>query len=123
MKCVNCGNELAMGATFCGECGAKVASSDDKKVKVSIIRRKSILGFAVPFTVLVDDVNVGSLKNGGTVECNVTYGKHKVIIRAVEKDTIQEIDVNDTVNSVEIHTVAKMGLIAATVKVEEVKYL
>lgn len=96
--------------------------SNNKKIVLNVIREKKTMGFAVPFTVHVDGNVIGKLKNGCTISCNINQGKHVVNIESVEKNTIQEIIVNDNTNSVEIRVVAKMGFVAATAKIIDIIY-
>ena len=141
--CTKCGSKI-VGGNFCIVCGTKINSNqsidevinkDDKKIDkneiidkegkditLNVIRKKKTMGFAVPFTVLVDGEKIGKLKNGMTVTCNIKPGHHKVNIESVEKNTIQEIDVDENTNSVEIVVVAKMGIVAATAKLVDVIY-
>ncbi len=118
--CVKCGNKLD-GGNFCSNCGMKV-HSNNKVITLNITRKKRTMGFAVPFTVHVDGIIIGKLKNGCTLSCNITLGKHQVNIESVEKNTIQEINVNENTNSVEIVVVAKLGFVAATAKLVDIIY-
>ncbi len=97
-------------------------SNGDKNIILNVIRQKKTMGFAVSFTVHVDDVIIGKLKNGSTISCNIKPGHHVVNIESVEKNTIQEIDVSENMSSVEIIVVAKMGFVAATAKLVDVVY-
>lgn len=121
MKCTNCGKELSDAAKFCDGCGSKIEQSDNRKVELKVVRDKSVLGIAIPFPTVVDDVEIGSLKNGKELCCMVPYGKHKVVFKAVEKNTEQELDIPENISKVEIHIKAKMGLLAATAKIVDVK--
>lgn len=145
--CINCGNKLD-GGNFCSSCGMKVSKSaivnnyninsnkemnnngevvnetinNNKSIILNITRQKKNIGFAVPFTVHVDDVVIGKLKNDNTISCNIKPGHYVVNIESVEKNTIQEIDVNENMSSVEIIVVAKIGFVAATAKIVDVIY-
>ena len=141
--CTNCGSKI-VGGNFCIGCGTKINSNqsidevinkdykkmdkneivnkEGKDIILNVTRKKKTMGFAVPFTVLVDGEKIGKLKNGMTVTCNIKPGHHTVNIESVEKNTIQEIDVDDSTNSVEIVVVAKMGFVAATAKLVDVIY-
>ena len=143
--CINCGNKLD-GGNFCSSCGTRVNQNiiknevnninndlvaenninnqqvENKNIILNITRQKKTMGFAVPFTVHVDDVVIGKLKNGSTISYNIKPGHHVVNIESVEKNTIEEIDVTESMSSIEIIVVAKMGFIAATAKLVDVIY-
>lgn len=141
--CTKCGSKI-VGGNFCIVCGTKINSNqsidevinkdykkmdkneiidkEGKDITLNVTRKKKTMGFAVSFTVLVDGEKIGKLKNGMTVTCNIKPGHHKVNIESVEKNTIQEIDVDENTNSVEIVVVAKMGIVAATAKLVDVIY-
>lgn len=134
--CSNCGSKLE--GNFCSNCGMKGLNDEvinsnvssslindnsvDKKIILNVTRQKKAMGFAVPFTVHVDDIVVGKLKNGCTLSCDIKPGHHVVNIESVEKNTIQEIEVSENMSSVEIVCVAKIGFIAATAKLVDVIY-
>lgn len=134
MFCSNCGKKVK--GNFCGACGTKVVGNTvqeenstikveegtSRNVVLTVTRTKKILGFAISFSVYVDDVQIGSLGNGKSLTYNVSEGNHKVVFKCVEKDVIQEINVLSTTNSVEVVCHAKMGLVAAVANVDEVKY-
>ena len=137
--CTKCGSKLD-GGNFCTACGAKIdgtlvknkdnknietkeiVNKEGKNIILNVTRKEKILGFAVQFTVHVDENIIGKLKNGTTVTCNIKPGHHTVNIESFEKNTIQEIDVDENTNSVEIVVVAKMGIVAATAKLVDVIY-
>lgn len=131
-KCSKCGIELTKDSSFCTECGTKVESDTSKTVSkkkkeknthtatLTVTRKKSIKGCAITFHVLVDGVKVGDLKNGTSISCEVEEGIHKVTISTVDKDTDQPIEVTKDRNSIEILTVAKMGLIAAKADIVDI---
>lgn len=144
--CTNCGNKLD-GGNFCSCCGMRVSNNQianevnnignenvinskqvitnndsDKNIILNVTRQKKAMGFAVSFTVHVDGVVIGKLKNGSTLTYNIKPGHHVVNIESVEKNTIQEIDVNESTNSVDIVVVAKMGIVAANAKLVDVIY-
>ena len=96
---------------------------NDSSIKLTITRKKRFIGSIIPFTVIVDGINIGLLKNNSTITYNLKKGKHNIIFRTVEKDVCEEIDIKDNVKKVEISTIAKMGLITATIKIESVKYI
>lgn len=133
-KCPNCDAQLEEGSLFCTECGTKIESkkkiskkSQDKTTEkevhtatLTVSRKKSIKGCAITFHVLLDGVKVGDLKNGTSISCEVEEGIHKVTISTVDKDTDQPIEVTKDRNSIEIFTVAKMGLVAAKADIVDI---
>ena len=132
--CPGCGAELDKASAFCTECGTKVETKDSKKISttkkeksssehtatLTVSRKKSIKGCAISFHVLVDGVKVGDLKNGASITYELTEGIHKVTISTIDKDTDQPIEVTKDRNSIEIITVAKMGLVAAKADIVDV---
>jgi len=133
--CENCGNPMPKDSLFCSECGTKVGNSKEGTLKkenmknknihtatLIVSRKKSIKGCAVPFHVLLDGIKVGDLKNGASVSCEVEVGIHKVTISTIDKDTDQPIEVTNDRNSIEILTVAKMGLVAAKADIIDIKF-
>ena len=50
----------------------------DRKTKIILTRKKSMLNRLRGFTVLIDGQKVGSIKNGATEEFPVSYGTHKI---------------------------------------------
>lgn len=133
IKCVKCGAELAKDSTFCTECGTKVENKTIKKEEtkpekkdsghtatLTVTRKKTIKGCAVPFHVLVDGVQIGDLKNGQSITYELTEGIHKVTISTIDKDTDQPVEVTKDRNSIEILTIAKMGLVAAKADIVDI---
>lgn len=142
--CSKCGAELEKGSLFCTECGTKVGetpkkeekkeikeskknsttkkekSTDEHTATLTVTRKKSIKGCAITFHVLVDGVKVGDLKNGTSITCELTEGIHKVTISTIDKDTDQPVEVTKDRNSIEILTVAKMGLVAAKADIVDI---
>lgn len=122
MFCKNCGAPINPNDNFCNECGAKVEKENLGKIcKIKVTRRKYFLGVAISFPVYVDDVKIGELKNGKTLEVEVTEGVHEVEFRCVEKKVKQEVDLTGK-EEVEIFCQANMGLLAAVVGINKVEY-
>ena len=124
MFCPNCGKELKKGK-FCPECGSSIEinnSNNTGDVKIIVTRKKKMIGCAIPFSVYVDDVKIGSLGNGKSLTCEVGEGIHTVKFKCVEKDVIQEVNITSDIKSVEVTCRARMGLAAAVAQVLEVKY-
>ena len=120
MFCTNCGKQIEDNSNFCTGCGNKIQS--DKLIPLTITREKKMVGVAISFTVYVDGKDVGKLKNDTSITCNVPVGKHQVIIKSFEKDTVQNIEVSESTNSVEIIITVKMGLISGKAGIKEVKF-
>ena len=120
MNCPTCNKLLDDNAKFCGVCGTKIEANANAVLTVT--RTKKVMGFAIPFTIFVDNTELGSLKNGSSLTCNVGVGKHKVIFKCVEKNVEQEIEVTPSTNAVEVVCHAKMGLLAAVAKIDKVNY-
>ena len=55
-------------------------------VPLTITREKRFMGWAIPFSVFVDGVKVGDIKNGKSLSCQVGLGSHVVLVKCVEKD-------------------------------------
>ena len=122
MFCPNCGKEIEKG-NFCPSCGNKIEGNDNgRKVSLTITRNKKIMGFAISFPIFVDGVEIGKLKNGQSLNYEVSEGIHKVLFKSVEKDLEQEITINSNTNSVEIICQLKMGLVAGVPQILDVKY-
>ena len=151
MKCLNCNREFGTPRENCPFCGADMtdqgtvdvnqnvslstnpvfssASSmvssnpgSGELIPLTISREKRIMGFAISFTVFVDGVRVGILKNGKSLSCQVGQGVHEILIKCVEKDVRQSITVLKSNQSVDVITRAKMGLLAAVVEIKNVIY-
>ena len=89
---------------------------------IKVTRLKKVFGFAIPFTLYLDDKEVGSLSNGKSFECIVTEGMHKITLKSTEKDVNVDVTLSKD-HKVEITLVAGMGLIAARPKIVEVRYM
>ena len=121
MFCSKCGKEVNKGK-FCPECGNSIESNNTGDVKLIVTRKKKVMGFAIPFSVYVDNAKIGSLGNGKSLHCEVGEGTHTVMFKCVEKDVIQEVNVTHDTKSVEVTCQARMGLAAAVAQVLDVKY-
>lgn len=91
-------------------------------VPLTIIRKKKFMGWAIPFSVFVDGVKVGDIKNGKSLSCQVGLGSHVVLIKCVEKDITQNIMVTGNHHAVEVTIKATMGLLAAVADITNVVY-
>lgn len=88
---------------------------------IKVTRLKKVFGFAIPFKLVIDEKEIGSLPNGKKYECNVSKGTHKVILKSTEKDVIEEVTLDEH-KEVELQVVAKMGLVAARPFIKEIIY-
>ena len=123
MYCLKCAVKIDLDAKFCPSCGAPTPLSDDSKVgKINVIRENKVFGFAISFSVYIDDSFIGELKNGTTLSTNIAVGPHRILFKSTEKDVIQDIALAEDKKEVDIYVVPKMGLIAAKPKVKEVTY-
>ncbi len=123
MICQNCGSQIDLNAKFCPKCGNATAMSDSNNVgKITVIREKKVLGFAIPFEAYVDNTFLGKLPNDSTVSCSVPFGIHEVKIVSTGKDLIEKIEISASQTTCEIHIVPKMGLVAAVPHIKEIKY-
>lgn len=117
MKCTNCDNEIDENKNFCPSCGAKLGD-----YKIVVTRIKKTMGFAIPFTVYVDSEKIGDLKNGQAITYNLTKGKHKVLIKSVEKEINQGIVLDDKHKAVEISVYGTMGFLAVRPVLKNIEY-
>lgn len=123
MICLNCGCKIDLGAKFCPFCGSPTKLSDEENTgKLTIIREKKTMAFAISFEVYVDNSRLGSLKNNSELSCDLPFGEHEVIVKSIEKDVLQNITLNENQKNAEIHIVPKMGLISANPHIKEIKY-
>ena len=142
MKCLKCNREFNTDVQYCPFCGDKISEqssnnkinandstnlspnlvNNDKLIPLTIFREKRIMGFALSFNVFVDGVNLGSLKNGKSLTCQVGIGSHEILIKCVEKDVKQSINVLANNHSIEIITYARIGILAAVAEIKDIIY-
>ena len=83
---------------FIDKTGEEVAADRSlpfsKPATIRITRRKSMLGAVVPYNVFINNKDVGSIKNGGTLEIPV-YTSHNVVTAS---DGIGTFETNFTVD-------------------------
>ena len=91
--------------------------------KLKVIREKRFVGMAIRFSVLVDGKKIGDLKNGVTLSCEVGSGKHVLKITSLEKDLVQEINVDESCNGIEVSVSLGIGILAARPRIDKVKYI
>jgi PHP family Zn ribbon phosphoesterase len=98
--CSNCGKEVEDSSNFCPSCGKAINKSSSDTMRsmsdyngntvsmptygangsvVVIKRKKSVMGFAMPMTVWVDEKAVASaIKNGQEVQLTISNGEHTI---------------------------------------------
>lgn len=139
MFCTNCGKEIPNGSKFCTACGSKIENtnaqaninipinnvqpnmSNSKMVRLTVIRRKRILGLAVPMKILVDGNQIASLKNDNSVDIDLPVGQHRLVIDTVGEVTDQMIDLRPEFNRVTITLIMKMGLVTGKAAIESIR--
>lgn len=119
MYCTNCGKEMKEDALFCTGCGIKKGESG---YLIKVTRPKKIFGVAISFKIYVDDVELGKLSNGVSLEKRVPAGSHKVSIDALEKTIDQEVILDDEHKEVEIFVSVGFGVIAGRPKIDSIQY-
>lgn len=123
MICPGCGCKLELEAKFCPYCGRDTLLNNENNIgKLTIIREKKTMGFAITFEVYIDDGKLGTLKNNSSLSCDLPFGEHKILFKSTEKDVVQNINLNKNQKSAEIHIIPKMGIIAAKPYIKEIKY-
>lgn len=123
MICLNCGCKNELGAKFCAHCGAPTAlANSDQTGKIIVNREKKTLAFAISFEVWIDDTKLGTLKNGGSLSTNISYGPHEIKLTSTEKDVLANVEINDSQKVATVTVTPKMGLIAAKPNIKEIKY-
>lgn len=123
MICLNCGRMIELGVKFCPYCGSSTKLSDESNVgKLTIIREKKTMGFAISFDVYVDGSKLGTLKNNSSLSCDLLFGTHEIIFKSTEKDVVQNIILNEKQKNAEMYVIPKMGLIAAKPYIKDIKY-
>lgn len=118
MNCPKCNKEIDEKSVFCTGCGERL--KEGKTLKVT--RQKRAMGFAIPFPVYLDGKKLGDLKNGATIECEITEGEHTIELKAVEKTIKQGIVIKKDTKEVEVKTRLQMGLVAGVPKILDIIY-
>lgn len=139
MFCTNCGKEIPDGTKFCTSCGYKIENantqpnanipvnnmqsnmSNSKMVRLTVIRRKRILGLAVPMRILIDGNQIASLKNDNSVDIDLPAGQHRLLIDTVGEVTDQIIDLKPEFNRVTVTLIMKMGLVTGKAAIESIQ--
>ena len=123
MICLNCGCKLDLGAKFCPHCGKETPLNNENNIgKITIVREKKMLGFAIPFDVYIDDTKLGTLSNNSSLTTRSPLSMHEIKIISTEKDVIENIELSEDKKEVTITIIPKMGLISAKTYINEIKY-
>ncbi len=73
---------------------------------ITINRQSSFNGCAVKYKIMIDDVQVGEIANGQTVQFNVSEGEHKIEIGLRNKTTVIYIN---AIKNINLTTKARMS--------------
>lgn len=123
MICLGCGCNLELGAKFCTHCGKETGLSNTDNVgTITIVRESKMFGFAIPFSVYIDNIKLGTLNNGTTLSTKAVLCPHEVKFTSTEKDVIETIELTESKKEVVITIIPKMGLIAAKPYIKDIKY-
>lgn len=79
--CPTCGNPGAEGGKFCMACGRSipgVQQGPEEGARLHLVRRKSWVGSARHFKVIIDGRQAGVLPNDQTLDLFVATGPHRV---------------------------------------------
>ena len=116
MICLNCGCKLDLEAKFCPHCGKETPLNNENNIgKITIVREKKMLGFAIPFDAYIDDTN-------SSLTTRSTLSMHEIKLVSTEKDVIENIELSEDKKEVTITIIPKMGLISAKPYIKEIKY-
>ena len=86
MYCLKCGTELSFNTKYCQNCGEPTPLSDETKVgKINVIREKKMFGFAISFSVYVDDTLLGQLNNNSKLSTDIALGEHKITFKSQKR--------------------------------------
>lgn len=118
MICPTCGMQNENNAKFCGRCGTQLQSMEQPmnnhqnfsngNFKLTLNRPKSFVGSLIKFKIFIDDVQVGTIKNGETVVLNVQTGAHTI---SFNKTMNQNLNINsDTYADVVVVASNRFGL-------------
>ena len=123
MICLNCGCKLDLEAKFCPHCGKETPLNNENNIgKITIVREKKMLGFAIPFDVYIDETKLGTLSNNSSLTTRSTLSMHEIKLVSTEKDVIENIELSEDKKEVTITIIPKMGLISAKPYIKEIKY-
>ena len=76
VNCTECNGTVADTAPTCPHCGAPTPGGKTSKVVVS--RKKAMTGFANSVEVMLDGLEIASLKNGQSISVDVAAGEHRL---------------------------------------------
>ncbi len=124
MYCKSCGVKIEVDEMFCKNCGNKTDYQDKDNLGIfNINRKKSFVGCVINFDVYVDETKVGTLKNGGNINCNIPLGEHEVKISNPTGNVItQNIILTKDKRTVKINVKVKMGLLAGKANIIDLNY-
>lgn len=137
MFCTNCGKEIPDISNFCTYCGSKVKKTEEninvqetqeknientqKTIKVIFHRMKKFIGCAVPISIYIDKKIVGSLDNDGTLEVDVPYGTHNIILEMWSGVNEQQLTFSEEYSKVYLDVKIKMGAITNKPEIISIK--
>ena len=87
MFCSNCGFQINQNEKFCGHCGEclnnnqqniQTSNINNATYRLTLTRPKNFVASLVKFKIYIDNIEVGTIKNGETVVLNVTSGNHVI---------------------------------------------
>lgn len=79
MFCPKCGKELNDYDKFCGGCGTTISPSRTS-YKLILTRPKNYVGCLISYDIYIDYVKVGKIKNGETIEFDISVGNHVISV-------------------------------------------
>lgn len=127
MNCKNCGYTLFENEQYCRNCGNHISvqntqinyqqqnnytnlsiSNNSNKCKLTLRRKKAFVASLVAFEIYIDNVKVGKIKNGQTIEVEITIGNHEI---SINKNTPVSIVINkDTTVDVVVFGLNNYGI-------------
>lgn len=123
MICLNCGCKLDLEAEFCSHCGKETPLNNENNIgKITIVREKKILVFAIPFDVYIDDTKLGTLSNNSSLTTRSPLSMLEIKLVSTEKDVIENIELSEDKKEVKITIIPKMSLISVKPYIKEIKY-
>lgn len=135
MFCTKCGKEIPDESRFCTFCGTEIENvnqqsnvntqsdtTNSKMIKLTVTRKKRMLGFAVPMKILIDGNQIASLKNDNSIDIELPAGQHRLIVDTVGEVTDKTLDLNPEDNKVIVTLIMKMGLVTGKAAIESIKH-
>ena len=110
MICLNCGCKIRFRVKFCPHCGKETPLNNENNIgKITIVREKKMLGFAIPFDAYIDDTKLGTLSNNSSLTTRSTLSMHEIKLVSTEKDVIENIELSEDKKEVTITIIPKDG--------------